>query len=154
MWYEDLAKFDFFGEKISKLLVGEENAEILIAVGWLENGKHYTTGDTPKSVCEKLYEFSKTRELYFAFLGRHECDLCDVYGNPNNLNFIDDFGSKTIFIAFKNKVYIFPDLIIHYINAHSYLPPEEFIEAVLASTPQETIEYFRKIRENNLSKIK
>ena len=148
MWYEDLAKFDLLGAKTARLLCGRNHAEMTIAVGWLENGKLYTTGETPENFVDTLHEFIKTNELYFAFLGVHECDLCNVKLPPGHLNIINGFGSKTCYIAYKDKVYLFPDLIIHYIEDHAYLPPSEFVEAVLNCTPHETIEYFKEIRQN------
>ena len=145
MWYEDLAKFDVFSEKDSKLLCGQSSAEVMMtAVGWLENGKPYATGKSPESLVGKLQEFITTQELNFVFLGIHICDQCD-------LGYIENAGSKTCFIYHQDKVYFFPDLIIHYIENHSYLPPGEFIEAVLEPTPQETLEYFKQIRENRFS---
>lgn len=148
MWFEDLSEWDFFGRKLSKTLFGEEYSTIPITVGWLEKGKSYTTGKSPEILIEKLYEFIKTREITHAFLGVHECGLCNVKLPPGRLNVIDGLGSKTTFIAYKETLYIFPDLIVHYIQAHSYLPPTEFIEAVLDSAPQETIEYFKQISQN------
>ncbi len=139
MWFEDLTDCDYFSNLIS------QNS---LAVGWLENGKPYQTGEAPETFIEKLYEFIKAKEITHAFLGVHECDLCDIELPPGRLNIINGFGSKTTFVAYKNKLYIFPDLIIHYINGHSYLPPEEFIDAVLASSPQETLEYLKKLVQN------
>ena len=139
MWFEDLSECDYFNN-----LIHQKS----LAVGWLENGKPYQTGKAPETLIEKLYEFIKAKEVTHAFIGIHECDLCDVILPPGRLNVIDDFGSKTTFVAYKNKLYIFPDLIIHYINEHSYLPPEEFIVAVLDSTPQETLEYLKKLVKN------
>lgn len=131
MWYEDLTECDYFGEEYSKTL---------IAVGWLENGKPYRKGESPKGILEKLYEFSKTPGMYEMFLGYHICDFCDFV----NVN----LGATAILIAHKNKVYICPALIIHYIESHQYLPPSEFIEAVENYDHQSAMEYFKKIREN------
>ncbi len=42
-----------------------------------------------------------------------------------------DLGSAEIWvIANDGKIFACPDLILHYIVDHNYLPPEEFIEAV------------------------
>ncbi len=150
MWFEDLTEYDFFGRKDSKKFFGEDYTIIPTAVGWLENGKPYTTGEIPEELCGKLSEFINTRAITHVFLGIHECDLCDVELSANQLNIINGFGSKTTFIAYKDRLYIFPDLIIHYINDHSYLPPAEFIEGALDSIPQETIEYFKRIRQNRI----
>lgn len=139
MWFEDLSECDYFSRVIH---------QPSIAVGWLENEKSYSIGKAPNTLLEKLNEFIKTRAITHAFLGVHECDLCIIKLPSGQLNIIDGFGSRTTFLAYKNKLYIFPDLIIHYINEHSYLPPAEFIEAALDSTPQETIEYLNRILNN------
>lgn len=131
MWYEDLTECDYFAEQFS---VNR------IAVGWLENGKPYEKGETSKKVVEKIHEFIKTSGMYVYFLGYHKCDFCD---------FINvELGAATILIAYKKKVYICPALIVHYIENHQYLPPTEFIEAVLNYDHQSAMEYFNKIREN------
>lgn len=130
MWYEDLAECDYFGEEYSK---------ILTAVGWLENENPFSTGTVPKDVYSKLCEFSKKPWTFAVFMGPHECDLCQ-FGN--------EFGIDNIFIPHNGKIYVCPALITHYINAHHYLPPNEFIEAVLACPPQGSMEYLKKILEN------
>ena len=150
MWFEDLAEWDFWGRKDSKRFFGEDYSTLSTTVGWLEKGKPYTTGKAPNTLVEKLSEFIKTWKITNAYLGIHECDLCEVDLPPGHLNIIDGLGSRTTFIAYKDKLYIFPDLIIHYIKDHSYLPPAEFIEAALDSTPQETVEYFMRIHKNRV----
>ena len=137
MWYKDLAKCNYFGE---------EYAKIFAAVGWLENGKPYTNGESPIIIVEKLHEFRKTSGMHQYFLGYHKCDFC---------KFSDvELGANTILIAYKKQIYACPALITHYIEKHQYLPPVEFIEAVLNYDHQSAIEYFKEIRENKLHKIK
>ena len=114
MWYADLTECDYFAHILPKPP---------IAVGWLENGKPYTTGRISREIVEKIYGFNKTPGMYYRFCGYHECDFCD-YVNI-------ELGATTILIAYKNKVYACPALITHYIESHSYLPPSKFIEAVL-----------------------
>jgi hypothetical protein len=130
MWYEDLTECNYFGEEYSKTLT---------AVGWLENGKPFATGNSLRSLYEKLCEFSKKPWTFVFFMGPHECDLCQFGG---------EFGISNIFIPHNGKIYVCPQLITHYINAHHYLPPNEFIEAVLACPPQGSMEYLKKLLEN------
>ncbi len=131
MWFEDLTECSYLGEEYAKLLT---------AIGWLEKGKDFTKGNTPKEIIEKIYEFSKTSEMYIRFRGYHRCEFCD-YVNV-------EFGATTILIAYENKIYICPALIAHYMEVHSYLPPNEFIKAVLNYDHQFAMEKFEKIREN------
>jgi len=134
MWYGDLSKCGYFGNILP----------ICIAVGWLENGKPYSTGETAREVVEKICEFTKMPEIRHLFRGYHECDFCDFV----NI----ELGATTVLIAYKNKVYAYPGLITHYIEAHYYRPPDEFIEAVLNYDHQSAIEYFKKITENKFAK--
>ena len=40
-------------------------------------------------------------------------------------------GSAEIRVRGANRVYAAPELVYHYVVAHQYKPPREFIEAVL-----------------------
>jgi hypothetical protein len=130
MWFEDLTKCDYFGE---------EYAEILTAVGWLENEKPFATGKVPIDFFEKLSELQKNPWTFAFFCGFHECSICQFKGKS---------GIKNIFIPHNKKIYVCPELITHYINNHFYLPPDEFIEAVLNCPPQKSMEYLKKMLEN------
>lgn len=126
MWYEDLTECDYFGEEYSK---------ILTAVGWLENGRVFSTGESPKEFYEKLCEFSKNPWTFVICAGPHECNLCQFEGATS---------SQNIFFPHNGKIYVCPKLITHYINNHFYLPPVEFIEAVLACPTQGSVEYLKR----------
>lgn len=130
MWYQDLTECTYFGE---------ESAKILIAVGWLENGKDFPKGEIPKDIYEKLCEFSKNPWSFAWFMGSHQCDLCQFAGEN---------GLRNIFIPHNGKIYVCPELITHYINAHFYHPPKEFIEAVVVCPPMRSMEYLKKILAN------
>ena len=39
--------------------------------------------------------------------------------------------------------FVVPELIVHYIEAHCYLPPQEFIAAVMQCPPQGCAEFFQ-----------
>ena len=100
--YEDLSECDYFGE---------EYAKILKSVGWIETEKDFQVGAIPKDVYFKLCELQKNPWMFAMFCGFHECDLCQFQGETEISN---------IFIPHNNKIYICPELITHYINAHSY----------------------------------
>lgn len=130
MWYEDLTECDYFGE---------EHASSLIAVGWLENEKPFATGKVSKEFFEKLSHQQQNPWSFGLFCGFHECDICQFSGVP---------GNKNMFIPYNNNIYVCPELITHYINSHNYLPPDEFIRAVLSCPPQKSMEYLKKMLEN------
>ena len=134
MWFEDLTECNYFGE---------ENAEILTAIGWLENGKKFSTGTVPRDVYFKLCEFKKNPWRFSVFMGFHQCDLCHF-----QFEFSGEKGISNIFIPGNGKIYVCPELITHYINVHFYLPPREFLEAVCLCPPMRSMEYLKKIVEN------
>ncbi|HRH44635.1 MAG TPA: hypothetical protein PKY82_23565 [Pyrinomonadaceae bacterium] len=134
MWYEDLTQCDYFGEQYPKFLT---------AIGWLENGKPYSTDTIPRDVYTKLCEFSKNPWTFAVFMGHHLCDLCQFQFENDSAK-----GVSNIFIPHNGKIYVCPELITHYINNHFYLPPREFIEAVYVCPPQGSMEYLKKMLEN------
>ncbi len=134
MWYADLTKCDYFGK---------EHAETLTAVGWLENGKTYQTNKIPKSIYEKLCEFNKNPWSFSAFMGFHQCDLCQFQFEHQG-----EKGINNLFVPQSGKIYVCPELITHYINAHFYCPPREFLEAVFTCPPMRSMEYHKKMLEN------
>ncbi len=134
MWYEDLTQCDY---------ISKEYESILTAIGWLENGKDFSTGSIPKDVYLKILELSKIQWSFATYRGYHYCDLCRF-----QFEHCGGQGDSNIFVPGNGKVYVCPSLITHYINTHFYLPPREFIEAVYLCPPIHSIEYLKKIEEN------
>jgi hypothetical protein len=42
-------------------------------------------------------------------------------------------------------------LIVHYMNAHGYLPPSEFCDAVMACPPMQSMPYLKALRAAGVS---
>ena len=61
-------------------------------------------------------------------VGQHRCEFCD------SAQFEIPVGNGEIHVPAVNRklAYAAPQLLPHYVEAHRYLPPAEFIEAVLA----------------------
>ena len=134
MWYEDLTECDYFGK---------EHVKVLSAIGWLKSKKDFPTGNIPKTIYEKLCELNKNPWSFAVFMGFHECDLCKF-----QFEFQGEKGSTNLFIPHNRKIYACPELITHYINAHFYCPPREFLGAVFACPPMRSMEYHKKMLEN------
>lgn len=104
------------------------------AVGWLEHGHAFPTGPILKSFISALraHVTDAGRWLAVVAAGGHSCDLggCDRSA-----------GTQHVIIPTKHCVYVAPDLIVHYVEAHSYAPPNEFVEAVLACPEQSSAAY-------------
>jgi hypothetical protein len=72
-------------------------------------------------------------------LGFHHCDLCLYEGPP---------GKRNLFVPTEGMVFVCPELIAHYMNAHGYRPPEEFCAAVLACPAMRSMPYLKALLAN------
>lgn len=114
MYFQDLAPCTYGMHK------KKPRANVL-AVGWLEKGNPYAKGNAPEAFVEKLHRLCS--EPVNRMRGLHWCEFCDarrIEGN-GEIQVIDS----------RERVFQAPQLIGHYVTAHRYLPPAEFIAAVL-----------------------
>lgn len=130
VWYADLSECDYFGPAA---------APILRAVGWLERGYPFAIGDPDEAVYHRLCELLRDPWAPGAFAGVHKCDLCRYTPEAQ--------GSRNLFIPGRAFLYVCPELITHYMNAHGYAPPRGFCNAALAC-PDTREEYLRALLAN------
>lgn len=110
-----------------------------IAIGWLGKYGAFPQGEVPARVLATLTSM--------AFVGRerqsrgfHHCDHCseefiEIRRGAESVR----LGSAELWVSGSNgKLYVAPDLIIHYIRDHNYMPPQEFIDAVMARSAGES----------------
>jgi hypothetical protein len=113
-WYKDLENCDYFGTKA---------ANSLLAVGWLERGHDFTSGNIDKEIYDRLCELFQDPFQPVISAGLHICDLCQ---------FSEKFGGvHNLFVPNGETIFVCPELILHYIDAHWYKPPASFCEAVM-----------------------
>jgi hypothetical protein len=110
----------------------------LVAIGWLGKSLPFAQGITPRDVFTRLQEFVQQPWQPFVLMGLHECELCQFAGER---------GTTNLFIPYQEKLYVCPELITHYINAHHYQPPAIFCEAVLACPPLDSMLYKKRLLE-------
>jgi hypothetical protein len=127
-WFADLSPCTYFPGPF---------ADCLVAVGWLESGQPYPTGFVDRRVYDKLIELFRKPWQPVYCMGPHICDLCNYEGA---------FSHKNLFVPHGDITLVAPELITHYMNAHSYCPPDEFCEAVMACPPMSTADYFRAMK--------
>jgi hypothetical protein len=140
MYFKDLSKYD-------------DSKANVYNIGWLDSNSIFDTGDFAKSTLQKLisleekFRTNQTR-------GTHECNFCDDFSEGDYIISGEKMflGSAELWIPNKGKtkIYAAPDLILHYIYTHSYLPPIEFIEAVndfdpLSDWNSKSVSFFRSI---------
>lgn len=95
-----------------------------VTVGWLEKGYPFKTGSAPRPLLSRLRKLAKNpKKLMWGF---HACDIC----TPSWRQRPQGNGEIHV-ISSDGTTYVAPTLIVHYIKAHDYLPPAEFIDAVL-----------------------
>ena len=159
-WFQDLQPCYYFGE---------EAATCLRAVGWLDNTALFTEGVCEATVVQRLIEYRENPWQPFGpFSGRHECNLCAAESSPqsywtkmghivgtkrpvgqqvvsNEPGQANATSHSNLFIPGDGVIYVCPEGIIHYVQQHNYLPPREFVNAVLACPPMWSKEYFQAI---------
>ena len=87
-------------------------------VGWMGNSVP-TTGRISPHILEKLKWAYDNRTIDQGWLGEHECEICH--------NHVD---RAELLVMNGDEMYVAPRMILHYIEAHSYLPPKKFLTAV------------------------
>lgn len=108
--------------------------DVVRAVGWLEHGKPFTTGPTDPRFRAALRAHVTDAGHWqpLIMLGVHLCDLGDCTGVG---------GAQWAVFPAPTCVYVVPELIVHYVEHHTYKPPDEFIAAVLACPEQSSEAY-------------
>lgn len=94
----------------------------VLNVGWLGKGNTFCVGPTPVAFREALRELCQ-RPIN-KHRGYHVCEFCklaDPRKGNGQIRVMDQLG----------RVFVAPTMILHYVEAHQYLPPEVFIAAVL-----------------------
>ncbi|HEX8632371.1 MAG TPA: hypothetical protein VF755_29790 [Catenuloplanes sp.] len=110
----------------------------LLAVGWLDPAHRFPAGPVPDGFEARLARLCATATVART-RGIHPCRLppctgarvwpplsIEVDGRAVHLGGAEirvGFGTGTWFAA--------PDLVCHYVTAHGYRPPDEFVAAVL-----------------------
>ena len=134
-WYQDLRPCDYFDAFTST-----NASKVLRAVGWLSVEREFTKGQMPKAAYDWLKVASKDPWQPGVFCGVEPCTLCTHEPEAH--------GSKNLFVPGNGFLYVCPELITHYANAHQYCPPDEFVRAVLDCPPMKSRKYLTKVLEN------
>lgn len=110
-----------------------------LAVGWLDGGPPIES--TGRIRPEKARRLLLDRLLFAArylqttgglWMGVHRCSFCGGPKSPLRDDGRALWGNGEFRVIGDNStIYVAPTLIAHYVEAHDYLPPQEFIEAVL-----------------------
>nr|WSX47888.1 hypothetical protein OG409_02335 [Streptomyces sp. NBC_00974] len=111
-----------------------------IAVGWLARNREFSRGTTPAGFVEALIRIYDGRRAN-GTRGFHLCEFCPAPGPLDGMpqtvygDRALSLGSAEIRVPVSQAprhMFAAPDLILHYVIEHGYLPPETFVDAVLA----------------------
>ncbi|ROQ93735.1 hypothetical protein EDE04_0138 [Streptomyces sp. 2132.2] len=149
MFYADLSSYTYWdeGEEFTDLTDGMRSVRFQpvyerFNIGWLEAGLSWTSGEAPREFGRRLLAVIDAQQVN-VMSGLHECDLCPTplpdshpWYSPRPGDLRASAGTGEIRIpGSPGTVFASPSLIGHYVVDHSYLPPQPFIEAVLAFDP-------------------
>jgi len=107
----------------------------MIAVGWLGAEHPFTRGTVSKEFYSRLQELMARRFEPVATAGVHRCELCQ---------FDAPAAGGNLFVPDGERMFVAPELIVHYIAAHHYQPPEPFIRAVMQCPTPGGMDYRRR----------
>jgi hypothetical protein len=125
-YFEDFSPYTYLVSKSERNLVN---------VGWLDNKHAFARGKLPDQAIEALLDLcaspvNRTR-------GFHTCPFCDNLGFGIVVQKCGRefrLGSAEIRVRTATFTYVAPDMIYHYVVAHGYLPPQDFVSALMSPT--------------------
>jgi hypothetical protein len=116
-----------------------------VAVGWLHPDHLFPRGAAAPEFAARLAEFARHWGESVDVLdlgasgGFHECEFCNKEWGDRV--FGKDLGSGKFGVPVGDRIYYCPEMIAHYVTEHGYLPPPEFVAAVMACPVPGTAEY-------------
>lgn len=139
-YYPDLKPCNYFGTESEKI----------VAVGWLNPNEVYAAGKISIKNFQALMDiFSVAWQPPYVFAGVHRCEFCYLTGGPSSISHNNQtvlIGSLNLFLPFEDKLIIAPSTILHYIDSHHYLPPNQLFEAIENCPRMRSPEYIKKIK--------
>jgi hypothetical protein len=106
--------------------------EPMHCIGWLHPNHEYVKGFVDSDLAEEIVRKLSTSRCFLYQRGMHECEFCKNACGSGVLLFPCP-ESRIVFIS--------PSMLPHYITAHSYSPPANFIQAVLTGPEHNSDEY-------------
>jgi hypothetical protein len=123
VYFKDLSPYAFLPDDAGSL-----------TVGWLEAAHEFSTGPAPPGFVDRLASLA-VRHVVNRTRGWKGCPFCnESYPVEIDLEGIRyPIGDAEIRVAGRcGVVYAAPTLIVHYVAAHGYQPPADFVNGVMA----------------------
>lgn len=108
----------------------------LLAAGWLSGGEDYAQGEIRPEEKARLCALLPGCWDPFGpnYRGQHTCELCS-----------EARGQRNLFVPADGLIFVAPELVRHYVDAHGYLPPRAFLDAVLACPDMGSASYLSEL---------
>ncbi|WP_199551873.1 hypothetical protein [Streptomyces sp. N35] len=129
-YYADLTPYAYDRDNGDPRASGTWQGLKLLNVGWLHRGKAYAKSAPLPGLVEALTNMTRTHRAQQT-RGFHLCPWCTSPLSARRLEV--PRGSAEIRVKGDGVAYAAPELIAHYVQAHDYQPPTDFVHAVLSS---------------------
>ena len=145
-------RMDYLTNDLTNLLPMHED-ERIIAVGWLSPDETFERGKVPQEFVSALFRLLLNPWQPAIAMGFHACPFCEFSGGPSSFQMMESnesvsMGSTNLYVPEDGRVFVFPSLGIHYIDAHQFRPPSEFQQAVLNCPKMRSMDYLKALRTN------
>ena len=132
MYFADLTPYSY---NLPKPLGGVLN------VGWLDKAHVFNRGAPPSGFVVALRQWV-AKAVANQTRGYELCRFCPPNGYQQMETVIDGaliyLGAAEIWVpSIEGIVFASPNLILHYVEEHSYLPPPTFVEAIMRPIPKD-----------------
>lgn len=133
-YFEDLSRYSYIDG------AERDGPDLMVNVGWLDRSKPFAVGYVEPRLVDRMIELAK--DPWNLTRGRHLCNLCPrpVLSGGDPIPWATALtqdgeelvlGNGEIHVqAAERIVYSAPTLIVHYVESHQYLPPDEFLGAL------------------------
>jgi hypothetical protein len=141
--YGDLSDYSYHRSKFYR--PGTKN------IGWLGEGSEIERAKPTEEILNRVWEHCRISIAHMP--GIHRCEFCDplsYYAERNGEYLLLGAAEIRVF-APNGEIYAAPTLIYHYMNAHHYYPPDEFIRALYQGPMPGSPEYFARLKELRLA---
>lgn len=137
-YYSDLSVYTY---------LNSDKNDNTLNIGWLDATMPFPKGKVSDTFLDRLWVFCRTPIAVTR--GFHVCQFCNM--SPNSVPIIQR-GNESLKVGYaelrvfgnEDTIYAAPDLVYHYVEKHNYIPPQEFIDAVLKSPLPSSQDYRAK----------
>lgn len=126
---------------------------LLTAIGWLDPVAPLDRGELEEPVFAALVALCVDPWQPAVHAGRHACPFCRFTGGPSQVAYRGTtvpIGANNVFVPGDGTVFVAPTMVLHSIDAHGYMPPLAFQQAVMTCPPMKSMGYLREIEARGL----